>query len=42
MTKHTTVFASMLRHLSRSEFEKAVSGYKGDFQNKGFGLLGFV
>jgi len=32
MTKHTTVFASMLRHLSRSEFESAVSGYNGDFK----------
>jgi len=32
MTKHTTVFASMLRHLSRSEFEGAVSGYNGDFK----------
>jgi len=32
MTKHTTVFASMLRHLSRSEFENAVSGYNGDFK----------
>ena len=30
MTKHTTVFASLLRHLSRSDFEKAVSGFKGD------------
>jgi hypothetical protein len=30
MTKHTTVFASVLRHLSRSEFESAVSGYNGD------------
>jgi len=32
MTKHTTVFASVLRHLSRSEFESAVSGYNGDFK----------
>jgi len=36
MTKHTTVFASMLRHLSRSEFESAVSGYKGDFKIRAF------
>jgi len=34
MTKHTTVFASMLRHLSRSEFENAISGYKGDFKTR--------
>ena len=32
MTQYTTVFASMLRHLSRSEFENAVSGYNGDFK----------
>jgi len=32
MTKYTTVFASMLRYLSRSEFESAVSGNKGDFR----------
>ena len=36
MAKHTTVFASMLRHLSRSEFEGTVSGYKGDFKTRGF------
>ena len=32
MTKHTTVFASLLSPLSRSEFEAAVSGWKGDFK----------
>ena len=32
MTKHTTVFASLSRHLSRSEFEKAVSSHKGDLR----------
>jgi hypothetical protein len=32
MTKYTTVFASLLRHLSRSEFESAASGYRGDFR----------
>jgi len=36
MTKHTTVFASMLRHLSRSEFESAVSCYNGDFKTRNF------
>jgi hypothetical protein len=30
MTKYTTVFASLLRHLSRSEFEKAVSAHQAD------------
>jgi len=34
MTKYTTVFASMLRHLSRSEFENAVSAYNGDFRTR--------
>ena len=32
MTKHTTVFASVLSHLSRSEFENAVSRNKGDYR----------
>jgi IS4 transposase len=32
MTKYTTVFTSLLRPLSRSEFENAVLGYKGDFK----------
>jgi hypothetical protein len=36
MAKYTTVFASMLRHLSRSEFEKAVLGSKGDFRTRTF------
>jgi hypothetical protein len=34
MTKHTTVFASLLRHFSRSEFESAISGYKADFRTR--------
>jgi hypothetical protein len=34
MTKHTTVFASLLRHLSRSDFESAISGYKADFKTR--------
>jgi len=34
MTKHTTVFASVLRYFSRSEFENAVSGYNGDFRTR--------
>ena len=34
MTKNTTVFASLLRHLSRSEFQSAVSGYKADFRTR--------
>jgi len=36
MTKHTTVFGDLLRHLSRSEFESAVSGYNGDFRTRAF------
>ena len=32
MTKYTTVFASLLRHLSRSDFQSAVSGRNGDFK----------
>src|SRR5215510_4113574 len=34
MTKHTTVFASLLRHFSRSEFQSAISGYKADFRTR--------
>jgi hypothetical protein len=30
MTKHTTVVASLLSHLSRSGFEKAVKDYQAD------------
>ena len=32
MTKYTTVFGDLLRHISRSEFERAVSGYKADYR----------
>ena len=32
MTKHTTVFGDLLRHFSRSDFEKAVSGHKADYR----------
>ena len=32
MTKHTTVFASLLRHFSRSDFESAISGLKADYR----------
>ena len=32
MTKHTTVFGDLLRHFSRSDFEKAVSGRKADYK----------
>ena len=32
MTKYTTVFADLLRHLSRSDFESAVSAHNGDFR----------
>ena len=33
MTKHTTVFASLLRHFSRSEFQSAIRHYKkADFK----------
>jgi len=32
MTKYTTVFANLLRHLSRSDFEPAVKGLKGNFK----------
>ena len=32
MTKYTTVFADLLRPISRSDFESAVSGYKADFK----------
>jgi hypothetical protein len=34
MTQHTTVFASLLRHLSRSDFESAISGYRADFKTR--------
>ena len=34
MTKYTTVFTSLLRHFSRSEFESAISGYKADFRTR--------
>ena len=30
MTKYTTVLASLLRHLSRSDFEKAVKSRQAD------------
>jgi hypothetical protein len=30
MTKYTTVLGNVLRHLSRSDFESAISGYKAD------------
>jgi hypothetical protein len=36
MTKYTTVFGDLLRHLSRSEFENAVSEHKGDFRTRAF------
>ena len=32
MTKYTTVFSSLLRPLSRSDFQSAVKGLKGDFK----------
>jgi hypothetical protein len=32
MTKYTTVFASLLRYFSRSDFESAVKGLKGNFK----------
>jgi len=32
MTKNTTVFGNLLRYLSRSDFEKAVLGFNGDFR----------
>ncbi len=31
MSKHTTVLANLLSHLDRSDFEKSVNEYKGDF-----------
>ena len=34
MTKHTTVFASLLRHLSTSEFQSAISGFKADSRTR--------
>jgi len=36
MTKHTTVFGDLLRHISRSDFDSAISGYKADFKVKNF------
>ncbi|MDR2617267.1 MAG: DUF4372 domain-containing protein [Treponema sp.] len=30
MTKYTTVLGNVLRHLSRSDFETAISGYQAD------------
>ena len=32
MTKYTTVFVDLLRHLSRSDFESVVSAHNGDFR----------
>ena len=32
MTKYTTVFADLLRPISRSDFESTVSGHKADFR----------
>ena len=34
MTKYTTVFADLLRHFSRYDFDSAVSGYKADFRTR--------
>jgi hypothetical protein len=34
MIKYTTVFGNLLRHLSRSDFETAVSGFNGDKWSK--------
>jgi len=36
MTKYTTVFTSLLRHLSRSDFESVVSAHNGDFKVRTF------
>jgi transposase len=36
MTKYTTVFADLLRPISRSDFESAVSGHKADFKVRVF------
>ena len=36
MTKYTTVFASLLRYFSRSDFEAAVSAHNGDFKVRTF------
>jgi hypothetical protein len=30
MTKYTAVLSNVLRHLSRSDFESAISGYQAD------------
>ena len=36
MTKYTTVIADLLRPLSRSNFQKAISGYKADYRIRNF------
>ena len=36
MTKYTTVIADLLRPLSRSDFQKAISGYKADYKVRSF------
>ena len=36
MTKYTTVFSDLLRHLSRSDFESAISGHRADFRVRKF------
>jgi hypothetical protein len=36
MTKYSTVFGDLLRHLSRSDFEKAVKEHKADFKVRTF------
>ncbi|MDR0498098.1 MAG: IS4 family transposase [Treponema sp.] len=36
MTKHTTVFGDLLRHLSRSDFYSATSGHNADFRVRVF------
>jgi hypothetical protein len=36
MTKHTTVFSDLLRPLSRSDFESAITGHKADFKVRVF------
>ena len=36
MTKYTTVFTSLLRHFSRSEFQSAISGHRADFRTRTF------
>jgi len=34
MTKYTTVFGDLLRYISRSDFDSAISGYKADFRTR--------